>query len=64
MKKYLWIFPSIGNSPVKKYIEGVGADLLRFKMVLSVFCSNRAKGSKDEDLRVKDDRPDLRIGLV
>ena len=41
-----WIFPSIGNSPVRKCIAGVGANLLSFSIDFSNFLWNNARGSK------------------
>ena len=58
----LCILPSIGNSPNKKWIAGVGAHLLRWRKDLRIFLWKTESGSSCWDLRAKEDNPDLSIG--
>ena len=60
----LWIFPSIGSSPVRKCMEGVGAVKLSFKIDFRVFLWNIERGSKLDDLKANEESPDLATGQV
>ena len=55
----LWNFPSIGSSPVIKWIDGVDAVTLNLRIDFNVFLWKSASGSTWLDLRAKKDRPDL-----
>ena len=63
-KTSLCTFPSTGNSPVRKWIEGVGAVILSFSMDFRVFLWKIESGSKWEDLRANEESPELVIGQV
>ena len=58
----LWIFPSIGNSPRRKWRAAMLDDLLRLSMPLRVFLWNIDREYRFVVLSEKEDKPDLRIG--
>ena len=60
----LCTFPSMGSSPRRKCIAGVGAVLLMLRIPFNVFLYNMESGDIWFVLKAKDDRPDLVIGQV
>ena len=64
IKTSLWICPSIGSSPNRKWRAGILLDLLRIKIPRRIFLWKMFKGARWELLRAKEDNPDLMIGLI
>ena len=60
----LWRFPSIGKSPVKKCMAGVGADFVSFSIDFNTFPWNKAIVSICTGFSTSPDRPDLVMGQV
>ena len=58
----LWTIPSIGSSPVKKCMAGVGAVRLSFKIDFKVFLWNNDSGSNCADIRANEESPDFWTG--